>query len=89
MSSNIPESWIDEDVVVLVGESSEPFEGTLLQINERGVAIRHPRDHEGIEEREDLNEGVKALLRSIQNDLVFFPWPQVRLISRAEKPEQE
>jgi hypothetical protein len=36
---SIPEAWIGDDIVVLVGDSLEPLEGPLLEVNHRGVVI--------------------------------------------------
>jgi len=82
---NAPESWIGKQVIVLVGENLEVFDGPLLEVNDRGVVIRDIRNLPQLEER--LAAGDKYLghlRREAQFRLTFFPWQQVRMISRAD-----
>ena len=48
---SIPEAWIGDDIVVLVGDGLEPLEGPLLEVNDRGVVIDNLLNRDELEER--------------------------------------
>jgi hypothetical protein len=58
-----PESWIGKHVIVLVGENLEVFDGSLLEVNDRGLVIRDIRNLPQLEERLAVGEKYLGHLR--------------------------
>ena len=48
---SIPEAWIGDDIVVLVGDGLEPLNGPLLEVNDRGVIIDYILNQAELEQR--------------------------------------
>ena len=48
---SIPEAWIGDDIVVLVGDGLEPLNGPLLEVNDRGVIIDYLLNQAELEQR--------------------------------------
>ncbi len=71
------ESWVGRDVVVLLNGDSEPLDGSLLEVNDRGVVIRFFQNLEELKAARDRGEeGGEPLYV-----LYFFPWRTVRTIT--------
>jgi hypothetical protein len=79
----IPEAWVGEDIVVLVGEGLEPLEGPLLEVNDRGVVIDHLLNPEELEERYTRGEGREEMRQEITYEDMFIPWHRISGISRS------
>ena len=79
----IPEAWVGEDIVVLVGEGLEPLEGPLLEVNDRGVVIDHLLNLEELEERQTRGEGREEVRQEITYEDMFIPWHRISGISRS------
>ena len=78
-----PEAWVGEDIIVLVGESLEPFDGPLLEVNDRGVVIDHLLNLEELEERYARGEGREEVRQEITYEDMFIPWHRISGISRS------
>ncbi len=84
----IPEAWIGDDVVVLVGEDLEPIDGPLLEVNERGVVIDYLQNLEELEERPAAGETRDALKAEMKFVDMFIPWQRISGISKLRTEER-
>ena len=76
----IPETWIGQEVIVLVGRNKETFDGPLVDVNDRGVTIRYFQNFEELADAREKGEeeGERVYV------LYFFPWRVVWSIARRE-----
>jgi hypothetical protein len=79
----IPEAWIGDDIVVLVGDVLEPLEGPLLEVNDRGVVIDNLLNRDELEERIAGGEEREAVRQDMKFVDMFIPWPRISGISRS------
>jgi hypothetical protein len=79
----IPEAWVGEDIIVLVGESLEPFDGPLLEVNDRGVVIDKLLNLEELAERYSRGEEREAQRQEVTYVDMFIPWHRISGISRS------
>ncbi len=71
MSENrVPERWIGETVQLLDTQDNEVTEGELLEVNDRGAALRVTYSHEATEERPAYR----------YKTINFYPWTTVRFL---------
>lgn len=71
----IPEVWIGQQVTILIDGTMEAFNGPLVEVNDRGVAIRYFQKSDGSE-----GPGEEEQFYAIY----FFPWHRVRVVARRE-----
>jgi hypothetical protein len=84
----IPEAWIGDDIVVLVGEGLEALDGPLLEVNERGVVIDNLLNLEELEERHAAGETRVALKEGMKFVDMFIPWHRISGISKPRTEER-
>ena len=80
---SIPEAWIGDDIVVLVGDGLEPLEGPLLEVNHRGVVIDNLLNRDELEERIAGGEAREAVREDMKFVDMFIPWHRISGISRS------
>lgn len=78
-----PEAWIGDDIIVLIGESSEPLTGPLLEVNDRGIVIDNLLNLEELEERRARGEEGEALRQEMKFVDMFIPWHRISSIGRS------
>ena len=78
-----PEAWIGDDIIVLIGESSETLTGPLLEVNDRGIVIDNLLNLEELEERRARGEEREALRQEMKFVDMFIPWHRISSISRS------
>ncbi len=84
-SISIPEAWIGEDIIVLAGESLEPLEGPLLEVNDRGIVIDNLLNLDELEERIAGGEERESVRQDMKFVDMFIPWHRISGISRSRK----
>lgn len=66
----IPESWIGQTVQLLDKQDQDMTEGELLEVNDRGVALRVTSTAEATEDRPVHRYHIS----------IFYPWATVRFL---------
>jgi hypothetical protein len=79
----IPEAWIGDDIVVLVGDGLEPFNGPLLEVNDRGVVIDYFLNQDELAKRIAGGEEREAVRQYMKFVDMFLPWHRISGISRS------
>ena len=80
---SIPEAWIGDDIVVLVGDGFEPFNGPLLEVNDRGVVIDYLLNQDELEKRIVGGEEREAVHQDMKFVDMFVPWRRISGINRS------
>ena len=80
---SIPEAWIGDDIVVLVGDGLEPLNGPLLEVNDRGVIIDYLLNQAELEQRIVGGEEREVVHQDMKFVDMFIPWHRISGISRS------
>lgn len=76
---SIPEKWIGEMVAVLDQQDQDAIDGRLLEVNDRGIALRVVYEIEA-------EEGEPARLSFFTG---FYPWATVRFMWKPDENETQ
>ncbi len=81
---SIPEKWIGEMVAVVDKQDQDAINGRLLEVNDRGIALRVVYEFEAKEG--EAEEGEPARLSFSTN---FYPWATVRFMWKPDEAETQ
>ena len=85
-----PDDWIDQSVVVGTDIYEDDVEGTLEEVSDRGVVVRHEIvevDSELVEIESELESEVVEIESEseVQLQSIFYPWAKVNWMYHPEE----